>query len=120
MARRSGCGLLLDVNNLYVNQRNHGRPALAAMAALDPATVGEIHVAGHHVAALGDAELLIDDHGSTVSDAVWELYHDAVARFPQAKTLVEWDSRIPALDVLLNEAAKADGYRAAMEFRHAG
>ncbi|MDQ7248341.1 MNIO family bufferin maturase [Dongia sedimenti] len=120
MARRSGCGLLLDVNNLYVNQRNHGRPARAAMAALDPATVGEIHVAGHHVAALGDATLLIDDHGSTVSDAVWDLYRDAVVRFTQAKTLVEWDSRIPALEVLLNEAAKADGHRAAMELRHAG
>lgn len=120
MARRSGCGLLLDVNNLYVNQRNHDHPARAAMEALDPATVGEIHVAGHHVAALGDAELLIDDHGSAVSDAVWALYRDAVARFPEAKTLVEWDSRIPALDVLLNEAARADAHRAATELRHAG
>jgi uncharacterized protein (UPF0276 family) len=90
------------------------------MEALDPATVGEIHVAGHHVAALGDAELLIDDHGSAVSDAVWALYRDAVARFPEAKTLVEWDSRIPALDVLLNEAARADAHRAATELRHAG
>ena len=121
MARRSGCGLLLDVNNLYVNERNHGLPARAAMAALDPATVGEIHVAGHHVADLGDATLLIDDHGSTVSDAVWDLYREAAVLFPQAKTLVEWDSRIPALDVLLNEAAKADAHRAAMqELRHAG
>jgi uncharacterized protein (UPF0276 family) len=121
MARRSDCLLLLDVNNLYVNERNHGRPARAVMAALDPATVGEIHVAGHHVAALGDATLLIDDHGSTVSDAVWELYRDAVVQFPQARTLVEWDSRIPSLDILLNEAAKADAHRAALqEFRHAG
>jgi uncharacterized protein len=121
MARRSGCGLLLDVNNLYVNERNHGLPARAAMAALDPATVGEIHVAGHHTADLGDAVLLIDDHGSTVSDAVWDLYREAVIRFPQAKTLVEWDSRIPALDILLNEAAKADEHRAVVqELRHAG
>jgi hypothetical protein len=120
MARRSGCGLLLDVNNLYVTERNHGHPARAVMAALDPATVGEIHVAGHHVADLGDAVLLIDDHGSTVSDAVWDLYRESVARFSQAKTLVEWDSRIPALDILLNEAAKADALRAALEFRHAG
>jgi hypothetical protein len=121
MARRSGCGLLLDVNNLYVNERNHGVPARAVMAALDPASVGEIHVAGHHVAELGDATLLIDDHGSTVSDAVWALYREAAALFPQAKTLVEWDSRIPALAVLLHEAAKADAHRASiLELRHAG
>jgi uncharacterized protein (UPF0276 family) len=121
MARRSGCGLLLDVNNLYVTERNHRRPARAVMAALDPAAVAEIHVAGHHVAELGDAILLIDDHGSTVSDAVWDLYREAVARFPQAKTLVEWDSRIPSLDVLLDEAAKADAHRATpQELRHAG
>jgi uncharacterized protein (UPF0276 family) len=121
MARRSGCGLLLDVNNLYVNERNHGLPARAAMAALNPSTVAEIHVAGHHVAELGDAVLLIDDHGSTVSDAVWDLYRDAVALFPQARTLVEWDSRIPSLDILLNEAAKADAHRAVMqELRYAG
>jgi len=121
MAWRSGCGLLLDVNNLYVNERNHGVPARAVMAALDPASVGEIHVAGHHVAELGDATLLIDDHGSTVSDAVWALYREAAALFPQAKTLVEWDSRIPALAVLLHEAAKADAHRASiLELRHAG
>jgi uncharacterized protein (UPF0276 family) len=121
MARRSGCGLLLDVNNLYVNERNHGVPARAMMAALDPASVAEIHVAGHHIADLGDATLLIDDHGSTVAGAVWDLYREAILRFPQARTLVEWDSRIPALDVLLNEAAKADANRTAMlELRHAG
>jgi uncharacterized protein (UPF0276 family) len=121
MARRSGCGLLLDVNNLYVNERNHGVPARAVMAALDPAAVAEIHVAGHHVAELGDAVLLIDDHGSAVSDAVWDLYRHAIARFPEARTLVEWDSRIPALDILLNEACKANACRTALqELRHAG
>jgi uncharacterized protein (UPF0276 family) len=121
MTRRSGCGLLLDVNNLYVNERNHGFAARATMAALDPATVAEIHVAGHHVAELGDATLLIDDHGSPVSEAVWDLYREATLRFPHAKTLVEWDSRIPSLDTLLHEAAKADGHRAVTEeLRHAG
>jgi uncharacterized protein (UPF0276 family) len=121
MARRSGCGLLLDVNNLYVNERNHGVPARATMAALDPASVAEIHVAGHHVADLGDATLLIDDHGSTVADAVWDLYREATIRFPGARTLVEWDSRIPPLDILLAEAAKADAHSAdARELRHAG
>jgi uncharacterized protein (UPF0276 family) len=121
MARRSGCGLLLDVNNLYVNQRNHGIPARATMAALDPASVAEIHVAGHHVADLGDATLLIDDHGAAVADAVWDLYREATIRFPQARTLVEWDSRIPPLDILLHEAAKADAHRTVTrELRHAG
>jgi uncharacterized protein (UPF0276 family) len=120
-ARRSGCGLLVDVNNLYVNARNHGGLARDVMAALDPATVGEIHVAGHHVADLGDATMLIDDHGSAVSDAVWDLYRDAPALFPDASTLVEWDSRIPPIDVLLAEAAKADAHRAAARaLRHAG
>ncbi|WP_395019850.1 DUF692 domain-containing protein [Dongia sp.] len=121
MARRSGCGLLLDVNNLYVNERNHGVPARAVMATLALASVAEIHVAGHHVAELGDATLLIDDHGSTVSDAVWDLYREAAIRFSRARTLVEWDSRIPPLDTLLAEAGKADAHRAAMtELRHAG
>jgi uncharacterized protein len=121
MARRSGCGILLDVNNLYVNERNHRRPAGDVMAALDPATVGEIHVAGHHVADLGDATLLIDDHGSAVADAVWDLHREALRLFPQAKTLVEWDSRIPSIDILLHEAAKADAHRAALlALRHAG
>jgi uncharacterized protein (UPF0276 family) len=120
-ARRSGCGLLVDVNNLYVNASNHGGRARDVMAALDPATVGEIHVAGHHVADLGDATMLIDDHGSAVSDAVWDLYRDAIALFPHAPTLVEWDSRIPPIDVLLAEAAKADAHRAAARaLRHAG
>ena len=112
MARHSGCGVLLDVNNLYVNERNHGKPARAVIDALDPAVVAEIHVAGHHVADLGDATMLIDNHGSCVADAVWALYGSAAARFPGALTLMEWDSAIPALDVLLDEAAKADTLRA--------
>jgi uncharacterized protein (UPF0276 family) len=118
MARRSGCGLLVDVNNLHVNACNHGGRARDVMAALDPATVGEIHVAGHHVADIGDATMLIDDHGSAVSDAVWDLYRDAIALFPHAPTLVEWDSRIPPIDVLLAEAAKADAHRAAARVLH--
>jgi hypothetical protein len=111
MARRSGCGLLLDVNNLYVNERNHGKAARAVIAALDPNLVGEIHVAGHHVAELGDATLLIDDHGAAVADPVWALYAEASARFPAAATLIEWDSAIPELTVLLAEADKADAHR---------
>jgi len=111
LARRSGCGLLLDVNNLYVNERNHGKPARDVIGMLNPRVVAEIHVAGHHVAALGDTTILIDDHGSPVAEAVWTLYAAAIARFPNAATLVEWDSAIPELAVLLAEAHKADAYR---------
>jgi uncharacterized protein (UPF0276 family) len=117
MARRSGCKLLLDVNNLHVNERNHGKPARDVIHGLDPTLVAEIHVAGHHVADLGDATILIDDHGAPVAGAVWTLYAEATARFPDAATLVEWDSRIPTLDVLLAEAAKADAHRAAVQAR---
>jgi hypothetical protein len=110
LARRTGCGLLLDVNNLYVNQCNHGFDARQTMALLDPASVMEIHLAGHHVARQGSATVLIDDHGSRVSDAVWALYDAALTRF-QAPALVEWDSRLPDLATLVDEAARADTRR---------
>jgi len=103
LARRTGCGLLLDVNNLYVNQCNHGEDALAAMAAIAPGTVGEIHLAGHLVTA----DAVIDHHGATVAPEVWALYQAALARFGRLPTLIEWDTDIPALEVLLGEAAKA-------------
>jgi uncharacterized protein (UPF0276 family) len=73
--------------------------------------VAEIHVAGHHVAEFGDATILIDDHGSHVTDPVWTLYTEATARFLHAATLVEWDSAIPELSVLLAEAEKANTRR---------
>jgi uncharacterized protein (UPF0276 family) len=113
MARRAGCFLLLDVNNLYVNERNHGKSALDVIRTLDPSVVAEIHVAGHHVAELGDATILIDNHGSFVAEPVWALYAEAAARFPAAATLVEWDSAIPDLAVLIAEAEKADAHRCA-------
>lgn len=103
LARRTGCGVLLDVNNLYVNQCNHGEDALAAMAALPPQVVGEIHLAGHTATAAA----VIDDHGSRVAPAVWALYEAALARFGNSPTLIEWDTALPALDVLLDEARLA-------------
>ncbi len=103
LARRTGCGLLLDVNNLYVNQCNHGEDALAAMAALAPGSVGEIHLAGHLVTDLA----VIDNHGSRVAAPVWQLYQAALARFGGVPTLIEWDTDIPPLAVLLGEAAQA-------------
>jgi uncharacterized protein (UPF0276 family) len=104
LARRTGCALLLDVNNLYVNQRNHGEDALAALAAIAPGSVGEIHLGGH----LETPAALVDHHGAAVAPPVWALYRAALARFGTVPTLVEWDTDIPALEVLLAEAAKAE------------
>ena len=104
LARRTGCGLLLDVNNLYVNQRNHGEDAFSALAAIAPGSVGEIHLAGH----LETATAVIDHHGAAVAEPVWALYRAALARFGRVPTLVEWDTDIPPLDDLLAEARTAD------------
>ncbi len=103
LVRRTGCGVLLDVNNLYVNQHNHGEDALAALAALAPGSVGEIHLGGH----LDAGTLLIDHHGDRVAAPVWDLYRAALARFGAVPALVEWDTDLPALEVLLQEAATA-------------
>ncbi|KRB93637.1 DUF692 family multinuclear iron-containing protein [Duganella sp. Root198D2] len=103
LAGRTGCGLLLDVNNLYVNQCNHEEDAMAALAAIAPGTVGEIHLAGHLVTP----DAVVDHHGAAVADPVWRLYEAALARFGAVPTLVEWDTDIPSLEVLLGEAAKA-------------
>ena len=105
VVRRSGCRLLLDVNNVHVNAVNFGLDARDYLAALDPASIAEIHVAGHEA---GEGGMLVDTHAAPVSDAVWALYADAVARFGPRPTLVEWDAKLPALDVLLAEAATAE------------
>nr|WP_307729216.1 DUF692 family multinuclear iron-containing protein [Massilia agrisoli] len=104
LSRRTGCLLLLDVNNLWVNQCNHGEDALAAIAAIAPGSVGEIHLAGHMVTPAA----VIDHHGAEVAPEVWALYKAALGRFGRVPTLVEWDTDLPALEVLLGEARKAD------------
>ncbi|ASL47517.1 hypothetical protein bAD24_III08985 [Burkholderia sp. AD24] len=103
IAARTGCRVLLDVNNLYVNQCNHGEDAIAAMNALPLDVVGEIHLAGHSVTA----GAVIDDHGSCVAAPVWTLYEHAVRRFGAIPALIEWDTNLPALDILLEEADRA-------------
>lgn len=106
LARRTGCGILLDVNNLYVNQCNHGEDALAALdalAGLAPGTVGELHLGGHLVAE----HAVIDHHGDRVAPQVWALYREALARFGAVPALIEWDTDLPALEVLLEEVAMA-------------
>jgi len=103
LARRSGCGILLDVNNLYVNQLNHGGDAAAQIDAIAPEHVGEIHLAGHLVTELA----VIDHHGARIADAVWALYERAIAHCGCVPTLIEWDTDVPGLDVLIDEGANA-------------
>jgi len=103
LARRTGCGLLLDLNNLYVNAINFGFDPAERLDDLDGAAIGQIHLAGHSVAD----GCLIDTHGSVVCDPVWSLYAQACRRFGPRPTLIEWDTDLPALDVLLQQAAQA-------------
>ena len=115
IARRAGCGLLCDVNNIYVTCQNFHLDPLAYLDALSPASVGEIHLAGHFKTAREGRTLLIDDHGTHVSPAVWELYGEALERFGGVPTLIEWDRNLPDLDILLAEARLAEGHaRAAL------
>jgi uncharacterized protein len=130
LCQRSGCGLLLDLNNLLVNALN--RRAGDAAQALADATAwvdalrtvpGEIHLAGHSA----QQGLVVDDHGDPVSDAAWALYAHALRRFGAVPTLIEWDTRLPPFALLLAEARKADrlahavmGDRLTQEARHGG
>jgi hypothetical protein len=105
---RTGCGLLLDVNNAYVACTNRGADAAAFLDALPLQAVGEIHLAGFARDRDGDgASLLIDDHGSAVDAAVWPLYRRVLARIGARPTLIEWDRDVPAWSVLLHEAQQA-------------
>ena len=108
VAKRTGCGILCDVNNIYVSACNHGWDASEYLAALPPEAVGEIHLAGHVVRRLdGGRVLRIDDHGSRVAPEVWTLYAEALALFGRVPTLIEWDTDVPPIAVLLEEAAHA-------------
>jgi uncharacterized protein len=104
-ARRTGCGILCDVNNIYVSAANFRFDPIAYLDALPMLAIGEIHLAGHYAAE--DVDVLIDDHGSAVAQPVWELYVQALRRFGAAPTLIEWDTKLPALEILLDEARHA-------------
>ena len=104
-ARRTGCGILCDINNIYVSARNFAFDPIAYLDALPAEAIGEIHLAGHHAA--DDTDILIDDHGSRIALPVWELHAAALRRFGLVPTLIEWDTNLPALDVLLEEARHA-------------
>ncbi len=108
IVRRTGCGLLLDVNNIHVSAHNRGFDAGAYLRALPAAAVGEIHIAGHAERRIGGETVLIDDHGSRAIAPVWALLDAALALAGPVPVLVEWDTDIPHLSVLLAEAETAD------------
>jgi uncharacterized protein (UPF0276 family) len=109
VAARTGCGILCDINNIFVSAKNHGWNASAYVAALPIAAIGEIHLAGHSVRELADGGTLrIDDHGSCVADEVWSLYTEALRRFGPIPTLIEWDNNVPPLETLVGQARHAD------------
>jgi uncharacterized protein (UPF0276 family) len=110
LVQRTGCGLLCDVNNIYVSCCNLGGDPVAYLEALPARAVGEIHLAGHAVNDADGQAILIDDHGAPVSDAVWALYGHALARFGPVSTLIEWDTNIPELAVLCAEAHTAERF----------
>ncbi|MCP5159267.1 MAG: DUF692 domain-containing protein [Gammaproteobacteria bacterium] len=110
LVHRTGCGLLLDVNNLYVSAVNHGGDAWAMLDALPLEAIGEIHIAGHARVATSWGELLIDDHGSPVAEAVWALLAATLRRTGPCPVLMEWDTDIPELPILLAEAERAERY----------
>ena len=108
LVRRAGCGLLLDVNNVYVNSVNHGFDAQAYLRAMPVAAVREIHLAGFTRKNDLAVPLLIDSHSRPVDAEVWALYAEALDRFGPVPTLIEWDQDLPELEVLLAEAGRAE------------
>ena len=119
IARRTGCGLLLDVNNVFVSCTNHRTDPQNWLAAFPLAAVGEVHLGGHATEALPSGPLLIDDHGSPVADPVWDLYHQTIARVGALPTLIEWDNDVPEFSILLAEAARAAAILTRAEVHHA-
>jgi uncharacterized protein len=124
VAQRTGCALLLDVNNVFVSATNHGFSALDYLSDFPLAKVGEIHLAGHAEQSDDEGELLlIDSHNGPVADAVWKLFEIVVSRCGPVPTLVEWDSSIPDWPILKAEAAAAqailDRRQSSAEGRHA-
>lgn len=115
VAQRTGCGLIVDVNNIYVSAVNHGFDPRRYLRAIPTGAVQEIHLAGFDQGEF----CLIDTHGKPVAQEVWALYGDALALFGAVPTLIEWDTDLPALDVLLGEAATADRYLEAIYARAA-
>jgi uncharacterized protein (UPF0276 family) len=115
VARRADCGILLDVNNIFVSAHNHGFEARDYLAGIPGERVGQIHLAGHSE----NGALLLDTHDHEVPDGVWSLYREAVARYGRRSTLVEWDAEIPTLPRLVEETRRAAAVEAEALRRHA-
>ena len=108
IVQRTGCGLLLDVNNVHVSCHNHRHDPDAYLQAMPLHAVHEIHLAGHARDAGSDGEaLLIDDHGAPVDEAVWALFQSVLARTGPVPTLIEWDTHVPSYDLLREQATRA-------------
>ena len=107
LARRTGCGILLDVNNIHVSCSNFDQDPYAYLDAMSMDSVGEVHLAGHSMNDVDGRAILIDDHGSRVPEPVWQLYARTLERGGPRPTLVEWDTNLPDLTVLLEEASTA-------------
>ena len=110
LSRRTGCGILLDVNNVYVSCHNHSWDALEYLQGIAADRVGEIHLAGHTVNRVSGKDILIDTHNQPVCPEVWALYQTALQLIDTKPTLIEWDTDVPALSILADEAKQADSY----------
>lgn len=108
LVEQTGCGLLLDVNNIYVSTQNTGGDPLDFLRGIPADAVGEIHLAGHSIDGAGETRVLIDTHSTRVCDDVWDLYRAAIAHIGPRPTLIEWDRDLPEIDVLLDEARRAE------------
>lgn len=108
LARRSGCGILLDINNIYVSACNHGFNAHRYVDAIPAAAIGEIHLAGHSINRIDSREIRIDTHSTAVCSEVWALYEYTIQRNGYRPTLIEWDAEIPSLAALVDQAMLAD------------
>jgi len=110
LSRRSGCGILLDVNNVFVSCHNHGWNAFEYLQGIPAERVGEIHLAGHTLNRVSGQAILIDTHNRPVCGEVWELYQTALQHLGAKPTLIEWDTDIPSLQTLVAEAHQADSF----------
>ncbi len=107
LCQKTGCGMILDVNNIFVQSHNHGLDPYAYIDAIKSDYVGEIHLAGHIRKDVGKRDILVDTHNQNICDDVWDLYAHAIKHVGARPTLIEWDQDFPALSVLLDEAEKA-------------
>lgn len=108
VALKSGCGILLDINNLYVNSRNLGVDTNAYLNAMPTESIQEFHLAGFTSTTIDMNEVLVDSHNRAVMPAVWDLYREAITILGRKPTIIEWDTDLPSLDTLCLEASKAE------------